>query len=86
MSDEERNEGARLIEEKIRDAFSSAGKTVSDIQWNLDRGGQLLNYSSHTIHVTVNGEELNKWGQNTDSTNILNKIILRFTFLNSMAT
>lgn len=58
MSGEERNEGARLIEEKIRDTFSSAGKTVADIQWNLDRGGQLLDYPSHTIHVTVNGEEL----------------------------
>ena len=58
MSDEERSEGARLIEERIRDTFSSAGKTVAGIKWNLDRGGQLLNYSSHTIHVTVDGEEL----------------------------
>ena len=58
MSEEERKEGARLIEEKIRETFSSSGKTVEDIQWNIDRGGELRDYESHTIHVTVDGKEL----------------------------
>ncbi len=58
MSEAERKEGARLIEEKIRETFSSAGKTVENIQWNIERGGQLLNFENHTIHVTVDGKEL----------------------------
>ncbi len=58
MSEAERKEGARLIEEKIRETFSSAGKTIEDIQWNIERGGQLLDYENHTIHVTVDGKEL----------------------------
>lgn len=58
MSDQERIEGARLIEEKIREEFSQAGKSVESINWNLDRGGQLSNFSSHTVHVNIGGREL----------------------------
>lgn len=58
MSDQERFEGARLIEEKIYEEFSRAGKSVESIDWNLERGGQLSDFSSHTIHVTIDGREL----------------------------
>jgi len=58
VSEAERKEGARLIEEKIRESFLSAGKVVENIQWNIDKGEQLLEYSSHTIHITVGGKEL----------------------------
>ena len=58
MSEEERIEGARLIEEKIREEFSKAGKNVDSIDWNLERGGKLLNYSSHTIYISSEGKEL----------------------------
>jgi len=58
MSNEQRIEGARLIEEEIRKTFSSNGKEVSTIQWNLNSGGSLFSVDSHTIHVTVNGRTL----------------------------
>jgi len=58
MSEAERKEGSLLIEEKIREMFSSAEKTVENIQWNLDRGGKLDSGENHTIHVTVDGKEL----------------------------
>ncbi len=58
MSEAERKEGARLIEEKIKEVFYAAGKVVENIQWNINQGEQLLDYPSHTIHVTVDGKEL----------------------------
>jgi len=58
MSDDEGEEGARLIEEKIRIEFELAGRPVEQIGWNLERGGVLSNYSSHVIHVTVGGRVL----------------------------
>ncbi len=58
MSEAERREGVRLIERRIKEAFSSAGKTVESIQWNVDRECQMPDYESNTIHMTVDGEEL----------------------------
>ncbi len=57
MSDDERINGARLIEEKIREEFSRSGKNVEAVNWNMERGGELLNYSVHTIYVTADGKE-----------------------------
>lgn len=57
MSKEERLEGARQIEGKVRKEFALNGKQVDSVKWNVERGGELSNFSSHTLYVTSKGKE-----------------------------
>lgn len=58
MSNAERREGAKQIEEKVRAEFALAGRPVDSVKWNIERGGEISTFSSHTLYVMSGEREL----------------------------